>query len=442
MDTIKKGDWLENQAFNVFENQIKDGTFLTQSQYTKIYKKKGYYSKDRQKDIIFDISIEVTYPNQTEYSLLFLIECKNYLNHKVPVDDTEEFFSKIQQISGANVKGIIVSTNAFQESAFKYADSKGIGLLRFYNREKLDWVLTRSPSNASANTSENHRKVAVDALHNINYKSRYFDLFGYTNMLYTISSNEFFSNLIKPSLNDKDREVLKSIETKNKKLFSSVPYLDEEYIELEASKILGANEYIRGSVSIDSLSNYLNKSFDLQVNRFVSLDKGVLGQISFNPDIISIDDTQASSDERVRFTLAHEFGHYLLQHNKYMTKEQFHEEDFELENIENLNLKDIQRMEWQANYFASCLLLPKTQFLESFAGLVEYFGLSNRGYGLIYLDNQKCNLDTFYQITSPLMKNFQVSRSVVKLRLISLGFLNEVKQKSHEIGVDPYNTNY
>ncbi|WNB74001.1 restriction endonuclease [Methylomonas koyamae] len=128
MDTTKKGDKLEDQAFYVFESQIADDCFFSKREYCRIYKKKGYYSKDREKDIIFDISVEVILPGQDRYSLLFLIECKNY-GHSVPVDDVEEFFAKIQQVSGANVKGIVVSTNSFQDGAFKYAKSKGIGLL-------------------------------------------------------------------------------------------------------------------------------------------------------------------------------------------------------------------------------------------------------------------------------------------------------------------------
>ena len=90
--------------FSVFDNQIVEDCFFSKREYSKIFRKKGYFSKDREKDIIFDVSIEVTIPGQDCFSLLFLIECKNY-SHSVPVDDVEEFFAKIQQVSGANAKG-------------------------------------------------------------------------------------------------------------------------------------------------------------------------------------------------------------------------------------------------------------------------------------------------------------------------------------------------
>ncbi|MCI5196603.1 MAG: restriction endonuclease [Candidatus Electrothrix sp. AW5] len=142
MNTTKKGDKLEDQAFVVFDKQIAEGYFFTRREYSKIFQKKGYYSRDREKDIIFDISVEVTLPGQERYSLLFLIECKNY-NHRVPVDDIEEFFAKIQQVSGANVKGIVMSTNSFQQGAFNFAKSKGIGLLRYFKEEKIGYSHVR-----------------------------------------------------------------------------------------------------------------------------------------------------------------------------------------------------------------------------------------------------------------------------------------------------------
>ncbi|MEJ7684439.1 MAG: hypothetical protein WKG06_42655 [Segetibacter sp.] len=60
---------------------------------SKVFKKKAYYSSKREKDIIFDVTIETTLPNADKYSILTIIECKN-LNKKVTVDDIEEFGSK------------------------------------------------------------------------------------------------------------------------------------------------------------------------------------------------------------------------------------------------------------------------------------------------------------------------------------------------------------
>lgn len=58
-------------------------------------------------------------------SLLVLVECKHY-GHRVPVDDVEEFHSKLDDI-GAQ-KGILVTTVGFQEGAVKAARGRRIAL--------------------------------------------------------------------------------------------------------------------------------------------------------------------------------------------------------------------------------------------------------------------------------------------------------------------------
>lgn len=97
----------------------------------------------------------------------------------------------------------------------------------------------------------------------------------------------------------------------------------------------------------------------------------------------------------------------------------------DIEKPYEVGMKDVMRMEWQANYFASCLLLPKRQFIQSFWSIAARNGLSNRGFGVLYLDDQKCNQDAYYSVTSPLMMRYKVSRSAIKIRLKKMGFINE-----------------
>lgn len=78
-------------------------------------------------------------------------------------------------------------------------------------------------------------------------------------------------------------------------------------------------------------------------------------------------------------------------------------------------------------------LLPKEQFEKEFFRQVQIHELSDRGYGLLFLDDQRCNIDTFYKVTAPLINKFHVSIAVIKLRLMKLGFLNEVKQKPNKV---------
>jgi len=88
----------------------------------KVHHHKVYIGRVSQREIKIDVSFNYTIAGA---DLLFLVECKCY-NHAVPVDDVEEFHSKIDDI-GAH-KGILVTTVGFQEGTIKTAKGRGIAL--------------------------------------------------------------------------------------------------------------------------------------------------------------------------------------------------------------------------------------------------------------------------------------------------------------------------
>jgi predicted helicase len=143
--TTRKGDALEGDIHRLFQAEIEADRFWARKESCKVFRRKGYFSKDRGSEIVFDVSIELYLPGEREYSSLVLIECKNY-GHSVPVDDAEEFFTKVQQVGAANAKAVIVSTASFQSGARNFARSKGMGLVRYFSAENFKWELKRSPS--------------------------------------------------------------------------------------------------------------------------------------------------------------------------------------------------------------------------------------------------------------------------------------------------------
>jgi len=355
---------------------------------------------------------------------LVLVECKNY-NHKVPVDDVEEFFMKTQQISGGNVKAIVVSNNAFQEGAFNFSESKGIGLLRYYDKNNLDWILERSPSSlVSSSYALNAWSNAYKGLRNEGFESNYFDLYGYANNKYTNSLRLFISSLVKQGRNDEFNDFFSQIETLDFKDSWIVKFREESEIEEICNSILQKVGYDFEEVPLNKICSFLQKEHGLTTIETDDLKKEVLGQITFDPLEIKIN-SKHDNDARKRFTLAHELGHFLLGHSAYMAGEKCHELSLDIENPNEVGIRDIMRMEWQANHFASCLLLPKKEFVQTFLSIAEKNDLSDKGFGILYLDNQRCNLDAFYKVTSPLMNKYKVSRSVVKIRLKKLGLINE-----------------
>lgn len=133
MNTVKKGNDFEDRVYQMICQMINDDTFFLPGKFCKVYQKKGYYSKERDANIIIDISVECTIHNASNPSMYVLIECKD-LKHAVPVDDVEEFCKKTTQITGLNVKAMFVTSSILQPSAFNVARSNGIWVMRL----KLD----------------------------------------------------------------------------------------------------------------------------------------------------------------------------------------------------------------------------------------------------------------------------------------------------------------
>lgn len=430
-NSTSKGNDLESRIFRLLQHEISQDRFFFRENSCKIFQKKGYYSKDRNGEIIFDVSIEAFLPRQDSYSVLTLVECKNY-GHPVPVDDVEEFYAKIQQISGANVKGIIAATNSFQEGTRKFAKSKGIGLLRYYDNLDFKWVLTRSPSFLVMNSyALNEFENAYRGIDEESHRSEYLDFYCYVDGNYTNSLKLFFSNLVNLGVKEDDEKLLRTIENPIVDSRVAVPYMDGADIEEFSDRALAAIHYDGDDVLVENVCKWQLSESGLQVVVQDSQEPSyiktrILGRITFQstPQITIFRNAHKNAEQQ-KFTLAHELGHLLLGHDKYMSAEFCQGADFELESPPQIGVQDIMRMEWQANYFASCLLLPRRPFINDFLGLIQQLGIKDRSFGLLYLDKQECNQKAYYQITNMLKNKYKVSRSVVRIRLKKLGLLND-----------------
>lgn len=136
------GKKLEKEVYDLLHEIINKNEFVVSNPNVKIRKKPKYYSKDRESEIEFDVSVEkyLVDPDENKNikpSIIIVIECKDYSNG-IPVDDVEEFHAKLQQIGADNTKGIIITKHGcFQRSAVSYAESKGIALARIIPSEQI-----------------------------------------------------------------------------------------------------------------------------------------------------------------------------------------------------------------------------------------------------------------------------------------------------------------
>lgn len=182
MNTVAKGDVFEIKTFDLLQQELNEGRLGIMPSSARIYHKKGYYSKDREKDIIVDISIEVWPANAENYSLLWVCECKNY-GHSVPVDDIEEFKAKLDQIAGKNVKGVVATRNSFQSGAITYAKNQGIGLVRVMPDDQVSWfvhfAVCNSPQGAKKLNSREFNAALSNERHQAEERSFYSIYDGY-----------------------------------------------------------------------------------------------------------------------------------------------------------------------------------------------------------------------------------------------------------------------
>jgi len=427
MNTYAVGDVFEQEVFAFFHTQIQDGNFPVKPEFCRLLRKQGYYSRDRDANIIFDISIEFFLPGAEAYFLVILIECKNY-RKPVPVDDVEEFFAKVDQVGAMNAKAVMVTSNSFQEGGLRFAKSKGMGMLRLFGPSEFKWELQRSPS---ALRGAIHASVAdVRAgLREESYHSSIFDVYSVAGDVHTHSLVEFFSAMLGTLHRNALPKAVRAGHTRR-----LVEHVAPASIELAAESVIGAISYVAGPVPLVDIVDRESKAglrYSCEPWPESNPERTVLGRIGFNPPRITMYTDGPSLGDRERFTLAHELGHYFLRHDRFLTRET-HESGDDLENTSTFPaLRDIQRLEWQANFFAACLLLPRAQFIRDFTRIIQEVGVSDRGFGALFLDEQHCNQQTYHRVTDALKWEYGVSRSVVRFRLIELNLLNDSASRLH-----------
>lgn len=140
MSTTSKGDAFEQRVYNTLAEELRNEHLCASPRSAKIFRKKAYHSRDREADIMTDVSIEAFLPKRERPSLVWIFECKDYTG-SVPVDDIEEFHAKLQQIGEDNTKGTFVTSGALQRSSLVYARSKGIGVIRLLPDDQVIHVL-------------------------------------------------------------------------------------------------------------------------------------------------------------------------------------------------------------------------------------------------------------------------------------------------------------
>lgn len=157
--------------------------------------------------------------------------------------------------------------------------------------------------------------------------------------------------------------------------------------------------------------------------------KQVLGYL--DPDARKVALNQGAHDYEARwlFTFAHELGHVVFHQDVdlarlsidwFDTEEQVHEE-----NLMTGFTCPKDWLEWQANRFASCLLMPKEPFIKQLWSVQDDIGYSRAKRGWIYLEDSRSNQKEYMRIIGRLENTFGVSYTALECRLRQLNLLED-----------------
>ncbi len=381
MNTSARGDSFEEQIYDFFQEKISADDFYFRKECCKLFRKKRYFSRDRQDEIEFDVVVEVYSEGDDRPSILFIVECKNY-SHSVPVNDAEEFFQKIQQISGANVKAVIASPATFQSGTVAFSQSKGIGLMQYLGVEQAKWHLARHARSWVRPREYDKRQMLSILQQGSVAINDYDEIRGLVEDNASSTINRMMHCMTRDFVGSSKRR--KQIVNTSRRALKRLPFKSNADVERTSESILRDVEYKTGAVSLEKICTNLSETRGLLVERHVArpthLHEGILGRIFFNPARITTFRGTDENDGRERFTLAHEIGHLLLGHGDFLAHDSVDRFDGLYSYSSNSGSRLIDRMEWQANHFSSCLLMPKAAFKSSFFFVLQRLNLQNRAY--------------------------------------------------------------
>ena len=387
MNTVIIGDKFEDKSYHLIEKAIENDELGISKSSAKVFRKKGYFSAKREKEIIFDLSIEIWPRNAKRYSFLFLIECKSSNSKKVPVDDVEEFWGKVDQVAGKNVKGVMISDNSFQSGGLIFAKNTGMMLIEVDNEDSHSIILHRT------------EKEEIES------KEK--------------SIDDIFFSFLNKTLGLKKVQGLKKLSAND--------------IENLATPILDKYNKLHSAIEIDSFIEFLKTEYELSFDFTKNLEtvngKQIAGYFDIENKAILIDASIGRS-EKFPFVLGHELGHFFLHSELKINQERyndFEDSQYNFFSDKHILVNDRNWIEWQANKFAIALFLPKVLFIRHLIAFRTSIGIS-RPYH-IHLDAQSINQQDYYKTVEYLSTYFGISKTTVKFRIEEFELITYEKPK-------------
>lgn len=376
-----KGDYFENLVFKKLKELIKNQDIPGVSRYNEIFLHKQYASKTAP-DVMLnpDITIEVySNSNKETWSNLLVVECKNH-GRKIDNSIYREFVGNLSDYPRSGVRGIMVSSAGFTQQVITLAQSDNIALVVL--SEQSDWETII------------WRKINSFEQHQFGHKV----LTGEASTSYPIvySGNSFVT--VSDLLQECGIPMSKALH---------IPFMEDNVICKKVEDILQNTKYLIKENFIDCCFSLIapNYKFD-----FVEMQEDCLGKCDFKEHVITIN--SSLSKHRQNFTIAHELGHISLHSS--IVENLFSIEDRESDKNTIISKSIYGRMEYQANTFASYLLMPNIPFMAEVNKLFKENWITT---GRLYHDYQPCNIRDCNVVVGALSSKFNVSQEAVIVRL-------------------------
>lgn len=376
-----KGDYFENLVFKKLKELIKNQDIPGVSRYNEIFLHKQYASKTAP-DVMLnpDITIEVySNSNNETWSNLLVVECKNH-GRKIDNSIYREFVGNLSDYPRSGVRGIMVSSAGFTQQVITLAQSDNIALVVL--SEQSDWETII------------WRKINSFEQHQFGHKV----LTGEASTSYPIvySGNSFVT--VSDLLQECGIPMSKALH---------IPFMEDNVICKKVEDILQNTKYLIKENFIDCCFSLIapNYKFD-----FVEMQEDCLGKCDFKEHVITIN--SSLSKHRQNFTIAHELGHIALHSS--IVENLFSIEDRESDKNTIISKSIYGRMEYQANTFASYLLMPNIPFMAEVNKLFKENWITT---GRLYHDYQPCNIRDCNVVVGALSSKFNVSQEAVIVRL-------------------------
>jgi len=181
-------------------------------------------------------------------------------------------------------------------------------------------------------------------------------------------------------------------------------------------------------------------SFSEELGRLPT-GKRIFGTFAVAPLTIRVTSLLPKWSPGFQRTLAHELGHLALHRKmigkgKYISREKpIVDTARQLRYRETAELSDLGWVEWQANEFAMCLILPQRYLRVLVCSVQVEFGI-RRNLGTMYLDDQPCNKRDCRRVVEKIAKASGAKTPLLWRRLRFLGILEDHQKKRARPALD------